>query len=103
MVITCCDICKSVIKPSERKWLVGINPVKEEETLQKRITDYHETAEILVSNTYRHGRCQIFEVCEGCKQVLEYTFRMRKDKLKKLKDKLEKMYDKKAKGEKTGE
>jgi len=100
--ITICDICKQVISEGDKKYIMGINPVNESGRIKKKVTDFHETAEILISNTYRYGKCQLFEICTECKKVLEYLFRLRKKELKKLKREVEKMYKIKKEGEETG-
>lgn len=90
--ITICDICKEIITPTSKKYILGINPVTESGKLQTNAVDFEETAQGIISNNYRLGRCQVFEICGECKKVLEHLFKLRTNELKDIKCKLEKQY-----------
>ena len=90
MQLTYCDICHELIKIGDKKYILGVNPVKQEsekieEELKKNVYDYlrhvqHQTEKI-----------QIMEICEECKKVLEYFFHIRKKELEKTKLELKKI------------
>ena len=81
--ITYCDICYCPIKIGDKKHILGSLSVIEvsEADLQfvKQSLYYQQERE----------NVQLHEICEGCKEVLEHLFYIRKDELEKIKQQIE--------------
>ena len=89
---TFCDICYLPIKLGDNKHILGIVTTKEYEPPISKQTLF--TNILTVNNTYGREQIKFYDVCEGCKTVLEYLFYMRKDELEKIKIELERMIGK---------
>ncbi len=81
--MTFCDVCYCPIKLGDKKFILGIleaTELNEQETESFKQAMYHQ-------RPYRGTK--LYEICEGCKDVLEHFFYIRKDELEKVKDMLE--------------
>ena len=96
MRITYCDICQSLIKEGATKFILGINEMTETgDNSKEKIEDFAEFV-----RRYRDGieSVQIYEICEDCKKILEYLFKMRMKERRKILEDIEKIYERKPKG-----
>jgi hypothetical protein len=87
MKTTFCDICQSIIKPRSKKYILGINPVQEGDDGEHY--DFQQAVKVFQQCSYSFRNMQLFEICEGCKKVLEDLFEKRAKKLNKLNKKIQ--------------
>ena len=89
---TYCDICYLPIKLGDNKHVFGIATTKE---YMPSISKETLFANVLTGgNMYSKDQIKFYDVCEGCKEVLEHFFFIRKDELEKIKIELERMVGK---------
>jgi len=98
MKICYCDICQSLIKQGDKKFILAINSAYEvgkgeEEPLITNLQDLVKQYKRGVDDT------RIYEICEECKKILEHLFTMRKKERKTILKELENMYKEKSSGE----
>lgn len=96
MKITYCDICQALIKTGDKKFILGLNEVQEEEGGEK-IEDFTEFVQ-----RYKQGinNVKLYEICKECKKILEHLFKMRKKERKEILKEIEKTFNAKPQGEK---
>jgi len=94
MKVTYCDICGALIKTGDKKYVLGINEVRETEDAEK-IEDFQDFI-----RKYKQGmdRVIIYEICPECKKILEHLFKMRKKERKAVLKEIEGMYKPEANG-----
>ncbi len=90
MQVIFCDICHELIKEGDKKYILGVNPVKQEseqveEELKKNVYEYLRHVQNQIN------KLQLMEICEECKKVLEYFFSIRKKELEETKLEIQKM------------
>ena len=89
---TFCDICYLPIKLGDDKHIFGIATVKEYETPTSKQSLF--TSLLTDGNVYGKEQIKFYDVCEGCKNVLEHFFYIRRDELEKIKKELDRMVGK---------
>lgn len=75
-----CDVCKEIIKAGSRKYVVAINTITQGQSITS-LQDFNQT---LRNYQKQAQKVQIFEICEGCKEVLEHLLTIRKNELTQL-------------------
>ena len=71
-----CDNCKRVIKDKEKRWVIAINEITNE------IVEESYNPAMQLANYYRQQNKMIaLELCDDCKKILDYLFKIRKDRL----------------------
>ena len=86
--MTFCDVCYAPIKLGDKKFILGV--------LQATELD-EQDVKSFEQSLYRQRPYQgvkLYEICEGCKDVLEHFFYIRKEELEKVKEMLENFTDK---------
>ena len=83
--VTYCDICYCPIKLGDKKYVLGI--LQTDEMTTQDVKNFEQ------SLYYQRPQqeTKLYEICEGCKEVLEHFFYIRKDELEKIKQDLEKL------------
>jgi len=87
MKVTYCDVCQGVIKPKGKKYILGINPVQEGD--EGEHYEFQQAVKVFQTCSYAFKNMQLFEICEGCKNVLQELFEKRVKKLNKLNKKIQ--------------
>ena len=95
MKVTYCDICGALIKEGEKKYVLGINEVIQQDEGQNQIEGFTDFI-----RKYKQGmdKVQVYEICIICKKILEHLFRMRKKERKAILKEIEGMYKPETKG-----
>jgi len=93
-ILRLCDICQSIIKKGAKKYILGANEVIENGENGEVIEDFTEFIQ-----RYKQGlkQVQIYEICQECRNILEYLFRMRDKERQKILKEITKLYEKKEK------
>jgi hypothetical protein len=90
MKVSYCDICYQVIKPQSKKHVLCLH------TMVHETTDDKAELQEKILKSYQYRSPELYEVCQGCKKVLEYFFHIRKDELRKIQKELEKISRKRS-------
>jgi len=81
--VTYCDVCYCPIKLGDKKFILGVLQATEMD--EQDIKNFEKS---LYYNRPYQGT-KLYEICEGCKDVLEHFFHLRKDELESVKEQLE--------------
>lgn len=93
MKLSYCDICQSLIKPGDKKFLFGMNVVTEkhnDETIESLNSE--ELKKVIQSYQNEYKSIQIFEICKECKDVIQKLLELRRQEIRKIKEELEKTW-----------
>jgi phosphoenolpyruvate carboxylase len=109
--ITYCDMCREILKPSDKKFLFGYYPCTEEdeETNKQRFEEIIKA--LYQGKLNKETSIKIIEICTGCAGVFAHFVNLRKKELIKSRREVRRMLSrkicadkkkeiKKAKGEK---
>ena len=93
MQVSYCDICRTVMKPNETKYILAIQEV--------HITKYDESSEDALTSLIHYRKklndeVEIKEICSKCKKIYDYLFKLRKDKLNKITKEIQKSFKKRS-------
>ncbi len=90
-----CDLCPSIIKPSDKRYYIAIIEAKDNAERGMVIRDIKE---LMLQIEERHEELKkeydavkIYELCPQCKKVYDYVFQLRKDKVEALKEEANRM------------
>jgi len=100
MIVHYCDVCQRLIKEGESKYVLGINPVKQRNENEEE-NEIKDMATYIENYQKKYALVQTFEICQECKNILEYLFKTRKEERQFLLKKIEKIYNKKGGNEKN--
>ncbi len=89
---THCDICTDIIKTGDKKHLLAINPVTQTENDEMQMED---AKDFLQNYKKQFSKIQVLEICDICRNIITYLFKMRKEEREKIIKKMEAMYNKK--------
>jgi len=90
MNVTYCDICETPIKPSDIKWVFGIIE-REEEGEDVTVLTVEELSERLRIQQQRNKKVKTYEICTGCKKVLDSFLALRRSQVLKIKNEIDKI------------
>jgi hypothetical protein len=100
-ILCLCDLCKSLIKQGDNKFLFGYSVVKEQEDEETRKQHFAEVLDALYKGKHRiDGEIKIVEICSKCVTVFASMMKMRQEDLKKVHEEISKILVKKMKTEK---
>jgi len=90
-----CDICQQVIKTGDKKYVLGLNPVHQEETdlnpYESPQDDMGALQELMGKLRNRSQNVKLVEICENCKKVFDHFINLRIERVKKISLKLKKI------------
>lgn len=89
--VTYCDLCNEVIHNRHKKYILGVNAVTEDEV--QNLTGYKDVYDEIQknANSLIHGKIKLKEICQGCKDVLDNFFSLRKHEIEAKKLEVEKL------------
>ena len=88
--LTICDNCGIIIKKGDSKYILAINEAKE---ISDNVTS-PQSMEYLLKQYYAvYQDVKVFELCDKCKKVLEYLFKLEKKEREEILKKIEKAYE----------
>lgn len=90
MQTTHCDICGHLIKNNSVKYAMVVQKIVQG---QRPPENQHEAMQMEEAMREEY-RVKLKEICETCKQIHEYIFKLRKDNVDRIKKELEKSYEK---------
>jgi ABC-type multidrug transport system ATPase subunit len=92
MQVSYCDVCGNVIKNGSKVfYIVTREMIKEDEK------EFKDAMEYLREYNKQYDRLEMKEICEHCKKVYDYFFKMRKEEVKEILEDLEKSFEKQSK------
>ncbi len=93
MKLSYCDICQSLIKQGEKKFLFALNSVteKQDDDRMENLSS-EELKKVIQSYQNEYKPIQVFEICKECKDVIQRLLELRRQEIKKIKDELEKAW-----------
>jgi len=91
MRITYCDICGQVLELKDKKYILDINEVTEQEDRTWEEQDLEYLQDQITGIRRRMKNVRLYEICTKCKEVFEYFINIRLEELKDIKRKLQQM------------
>jgi tyrosyl-tRNA synthetase len=100
---TFCDLCREIIKPSDKKFLFAYYAITEEDDQTKK-ERFKEILEALyVGKTYEDKAIKVVEICNPCAGVFAHLMALRKKELIKSRREVRRMLSRKARKDKIKE
>ena len=87
MQVSFCDICGIIIKLGSKKFAVVMQEMIEENKTHQNAMDY------IRNYNRQYDNLKVNEICEECKKVYDYIFKMRKKELEEIKKHIEQSYN----------
>jgi len=101
--LTYCDMCKELLKPSDKKFIFGYYPCTEEdeETNKQRFEELIKA--LYAGKLNKETSIKIIEICAGCAGVFAHFVNLRKKELIKSRREVKRMLTRKVRAEKIKE
>lgn len=102
--LTICDMCRELMKPSDKKFLFACYPVTEEDE-QTNKQRFEEIIKAVYEGKYRNAETaiKVIEVCTGCAGVFAHFINLRKKELIKSRREVRRMLSQKIRRAKKKE
>ena len=82
MLFSICDVCRDVFKIGDKKFILAITEVIEENIKSGELQENFSERYQQIQNC--KNKVKLFELCSNCKKVLEYVLKMRKTEVENI-------------------
>lgn len=89
MQITRCDICKQIIKVGDPKFYFAMKDTNEPVEPLVIARDIDAIKETIHKLKKMYDDIKVYEICEGCKKIIDYCLNLRIDELEKIQKEME--------------
>lgn len=98
--IICCDLCREIIKPNDRKYIFAYYVVTETDE-ETRKSQFEEIIKAIYSGKYNYANedIKVVEICEQCVGIFSKFMMLRHEDLAKSKKAVKKLLELKSKQE----